>query len=321
MKSVLAALLAMAMCAGMVGCGNKPPKDINDWTDEDFENAANQLEEQYDKDKKDKDDKPAKSEEVEYAPTDEIINADIRSGLVQFNNDVFQQGGYITVADFVEKYKENYEINYVYYDNGTKQAPYEDCKEYLLEYIDMTKVTSRNLPFCLKHRFILMPKYGNKSNKFIAYIANATSPEEKITLNKGIVLFCDVMDEPNHVYTNTPIWIPNGLTKSTIGNFNLFTMDWKMPEDIKSENENYNPKAFTAMLDENGFEKEEDLTTFRKNQENKYYYDGNGLIYFSFVGEPNLFGAKPYYDCTANFNPNTDKLKDVKYSIQKFIIE
>lgn len=31
-------------------------------------------------------------EAIEYAPTEEILNAKFNSGFVQFNNDVFQQG-------------------------------------------------------------------------------------------------------------------------------------------------------------------------------------------------------------------------------------
>lgn len=102
-KSVLAAVLALTMCIGMVGCnggGNKPPKNIDDWTNEDWDNAANQLEENYENGKKDKQDKDNKGDKSgKIKATKEIINAPMYSNKIQLGNTVFTLP--ITPADLI----------------------------------------------------------------------------------------------------------------------------------------------------------------------------------------------------------------------------
>lgn len=92
LKKIIAGIMAGIICIGMAGCGDKPPKDINDWTNEDWENAANQLEENYDggkkNDKKDdkKDEKPAK-----VKVSKEILKADKYSGMLQLGKNTVIQ--------------------------------------------------------------------------------------------------------------------------------------------------------------------------------------------------------------------------------------
>ena len=47
---------------------------------------------------------------VDYAPTDEIKNAPLSSGLIQIGNDVFRNGGYYTVGQLMEKLEGKYEL-------------------------------------------------------------------------------------------------------------------------------------------------------------------------------------------------------------------
>ena len=47
---------------------------------------------------------------VEYAPTDEIKNASLSSGLIQIGNDVFRNGGYYTVGQLMEELEGKYEL-------------------------------------------------------------------------------------------------------------------------------------------------------------------------------------------------------------------
>ena len=47
---------------------------------------------------------------VEYAPTDEIRNASLSSGLIQIGNDVFRNGGYYTVGQLMKELEGKYEF-------------------------------------------------------------------------------------------------------------------------------------------------------------------------------------------------------------------
>ena len=47
---------------------------------------------------------------VEYAPTEEIKNASLSSGLIQIGNDVFRNGGYYTVGQLMDKLEGKYEL-------------------------------------------------------------------------------------------------------------------------------------------------------------------------------------------------------------------
>ena len=68
----------------------------------------------------------SKPKEISLALTNEIKNADFESGLVQIYNDVFQQGGYITVADFIEKYGSSYILQGL-------SGEYEEIKNKMIE--------------------------------------------------------------------------------------------------------------------------------------------------------------------------------------------
>jgi len=51
--------------------------------------------------------------DIKYEPTDEIINADISSSLIQIGDTIFQNGGYITLSEAVEKYKDKFDVSSV----------------------------------------------------------------------------------------------------------------------------------------------------------------------------------------------------------------
>ena len=56
-------------------------------------------------------DATADSSDSKYKPADEIINADFQSGLIQIGNDVFRNGGYYTVDQFIEEYGDRYDMS------------------------------------------------------------------------------------------------------------------------------------------------------------------------------------------------------------------
>lgn len=52
-------------------------------------------------------------DEASYEPTEEILNADFSSGLVQIGNDVFKIGGYYTVDQFIEEFGDRYDMSVI----------------------------------------------------------------------------------------------------------------------------------------------------------------------------------------------------------------
>lgn len=88
MKKTRIAALVFALCFGaaaMAGCGDKKESDNQE--------------------------KPTVSEiqNKEYAPTEEIKNAELSSGLIQIGDYIFKNGGYYTVGQFMEEYGEKFE--------------------------------------------------------------------------------------------------------------------------------------------------------------------------------------------------------------------
>ena len=61
---------------------------------------------------------PGENGEITYAPSEEILNAPFSSGLVQIGNDVFKQGGYMTVSQFIKQYGDKYDCSEIEPDLG-----------------------------------------------------------------------------------------------------------------------------------------------------------------------------------------------------------
>ncbi len=266
-------------------------------------------------------------EAIEYAPTEEILNAKFNSGLVQLNNDVFQQGGYITVEDFVEKYKDRYSIRYHYPVDEYKNriSPYENCKDYLIEYkkniFNQFFFGSRwgerlagIQGFEWRNYLELTPKYGDTENIVKAYVINATSKDKKITLNKAIIAAVDSCNgEIGHHSCAAPEWFPKGFNDVYMSRF----------EELKCSNKDYSLSQVPQMLEEEGIAISEGIGLI--DHLNKYWDgkndDNHDYIRFWVVGEKNLFGAQPVFDCECEFDPNTDKVKRFTEDLGFFIEE
>lgn len=119
-KAILAIAMAVCMSGSMAGCGNSSPKNekelgskLDSMSEEDFEKAAESI------DASDSANAGAEAvtedsvEEIVYEPTDEILNADFSSGLVQIGNDVFRNGGYYTVNQFIEEFGDRYDMSVI----------------------------------------------------------------------------------------------------------------------------------------------------------------------------------------------------------------
>lgn len=271
---------------------------------------------------------PAEStpEEVKFAMTDEIKNASLSSGLVQYNNDIFQSGGYMTVADFVEKYKDSYDFEYSKNRIYTPIGSYEECKDYLIEY-ERSAVNSnwQNNKNCL----LLTPKgiktKNGRENRVQAVVVNAASPDEKIPLNKAVV--AEVVPYlVNADIQETPGWLPMGFSEhhKDIPGYNTHF------ENYESENESYTQSDIVELMRSNGLKEyseiiKGDWLPKRDNSKNHNIYwlaQGVGIkqkVGCYILGEENLFGARPLYLYNFYINENTDIVESVSVSIVRFV--
>ena len=159
MKKFLSVLMATCICATMVGCSKSgEPSEIDSSSSASFESDETT---------------------VKYQPSDEIINADFPSGLVQIGDEIFHIGGFVTVKEVCEQLKGKYTYEEQFYD-----------REYDLKnraVLHMTGVEDENLKI------------------YLEYISPAQD-EEKIVPN------CVVMEiYPDNAYTSSNMWLPTGI--------------------------------------------------------------------------------------------------------------
>lgn len=238
------------------------------------------------------------------AISDEIVNADLDSCLIQINNEVIKQGGYMTVKEFVEAYGDHCTFYY-------QRQPYEETKEYLVPYLD-------NIAYS-DHALEVATEVGDS---FRLVIANCTSPDEKVTVEEAIVIKCE-----NFMGSHCPIWSPKGWAATD------FSLGFKK-YDLTSTNKNYSLKDFPDFLKSEGIEEyvwDEGISEFYRDifppctLENCKKYvrgDTDGFAFYT-AGEPNLFGARPIFKYWIFFDTNTDKMqkKITSYELIGFISE
>lgn len=326
-KKIAAVISAAAVALALAGCGKEEKKSEpggemtvsrfeslleNDPTFDPFEEPnANESSE------------PENSipQEETYEMTDEIKNAAFDSGLIQINNDVFQQGGYITVADFVEKYKDKYDIVY-------EKGSYEERKDYLLAYHPLqdpkamfeilnenyTRYTARpTSSYCL----YLTPKTGSSKDlrSLSVLIGNFTSKDEKITLDKGIVIGVGLYGGSATKKSVHHVWLPQGIGLTKKLNNPVYD-HLKTPEDLAKANESFTLAEFPEYLEQLGFSLTERFPNLIYNKgsvedyDKKYEKTTSNSFTVRCVGEPNLFGLRPVYDYYFVFSSDTDKMSD-----------
>lgn len=324
LKTVGAAVLAAAMCAAVAGCAKEEPK--TEPTDSEIESRLESIFEEADTaaPAQTPEEASAAEPEIVIEMTEEIKSAALNSGLIQLNNDIFQRGGYITVKDFVEKYKDDYDIIYCYRDSSSmKQKPYDECKDYLLMYDERESIFlkptwegrlwSNRDQHESWYYLILNPKNGGELQPVWAYVVNATSPDEKITLEEAIV--AEVQWGKDDW---TPAWIPMGLNSKKVGlNYKHFK------DDYESENINYTAKNIGEALEAKGLRNDSSPSTGLSEEliaNGGFYWIGSsGNICGYVVGEENLFGARPVYYYIFSIDPNTDKLTGATCTLEYFI--
>ncbi|MDE6727794.1 MAG: hypothetical protein K2J80_07635, partial [Oscillospiraceae bacterium] len=319
------------MCTALVGCNRNEDASVNHANQSLNEsNIESHIESIFGSDKgSSSESEPfSEPEEIKYAATDEILNADFSSGLIQMNNDVFQQGGYITVSELVEKYNESYDISYFAPQNQilTEMGSYDECREYLLEYgIPSIGTMNDNMEINCNYRLVLTPKFGNNPlyRKIKVYIGNVTSPNEKITLDKATVL-CFTISPRNDIAadmrSNIPIWAAYGIGVNGNRLNTALNKYWRTYDGIETTFESCTPKDITDFLDNLGCEV---FVINNINSKDWYtmgdvyialdkcglaYGEGNNTVYVYATGDVNLFDTRPLYKYTFCFDSNTDKL-------------
>lgn len=122
---------ALCICAAMAGCGNtENSRDKSAEKNTKTTIASDDVsitEAEY----AETDESTEAPEDMEYVPTDEIINADLASGYIQIGDDIFREGGYMTVGEFVEKYSKKYDCS--------KISLSEEADEDFFRFIEVTQ--------------------------------------------------------------------------------------------------------------------------------------------------------------------------------------
>lgn len=335
LKQFAAVVSAAAVMLALAGCGKEEtkPEPGGQMTESRLESL---LENDPNFDPFEESKAPEVSEPVSSVPaeetyemTDEIKNAAFDSGLVQINNDVFQQGGYITVADFVEKYKDKYDIVY-------KDGTYEERKDYLLEYRDPNSMFVYKLEsFGSDHELAelssagyllkLTPKTGSNKNlrSLYALVGNFTSKDKKITLNEGIVIGVNLYggDATKYIESAPHVWMPQGIGLTGMLN-NAISSHYKAPKDLGKANESFTLDEFSEYLEQLGFSKRDRYPShYRATAEDydkKYVKPYTNVFNVYCLGEPNLFGLKPVYQYTFKFSSDTDKMSEANVALHAY---
>ncbi len=310
-RKLIGVAVLVAMILGcMTGCGEKEvtPDNvedvINSMSDEELESAiidgANKLDEE--SSAADEEETTEAPTEVVYEPSQDIIDADFSSLLIQLNNDVFQQGGYMTVAELVEQYGDRYEFTY-------KDGTYEERKDYLVEYNVGTRYTVGTQKWFEIYQIDMTPLYGDGRYGVTAYIANLTSPDEKVTLDQTYVLYFTESWVNKKYYT--PVWTPNGF----YANAEAEVLIYNGKDELSSENGNYSASNIESFLESKGFTYIEGMNSAYAEANMKYTHsDIMGEVFTAyFTGEPNISGLKPLFKCSFSLNDDTDKLASVGY--------
>ncbi len=321
-KRILSLVLIASLVLSAAGCGETGSSDeinldnidekIENMSDDEIEQAvldgAEKLEEEYGNGLEITEaattTAASEPEEIVYEPTQEILDADFSSMKIQINNDVFQIGGYVTVAEFYEQYKDKYDFTYS--ANG-ESVSYEDGKDYLLEYspkcteYDILSTLSKE--WYTKYTLKLSPKFGNTNYSFNVYIANLTSPDSKVTLEEAYVIHSEADNE-----VGLPVWLSGGFKVHTLGT-------------VASVNE---PIKYDVTID--------DFAGILKEQG---YIEGNTSVdqgaVFSRASSPvpyitwkvsavaNAAGMCPVIVYNAYVDSNTDKLKNMEIQFIYFL--
>ncbi len=101
-------------------------------------------------------------------------------------------------------------------------------------------------------------------------------------------------------------------------NFNNNDYDrWEKPDGITSEFDGRTQKQIEEYLDSLGV-KAIDFSAILPFDEYETFREKDRPIVYA-VGETNLFGVRPVFAYSFNYDSDTDKLKEIRFEIVKFM--
>lgn len=216
-KVIMAAVMAAVVCGTMASCGDSSPKNeqeleskLNSMSEEDLEKEAEKAAESIDAAESNSaavDVSVVSTEEsvpeIVYEPTDEIINAEFSSGLIQIGNDVFKNGGYYTLSQFIDEFGDRYDMSEINTD-GLLNAKGEGNAE-------ITSLEDASLK--VKIYYVNSNKEETiKVGEAIVYVIETSSKEENCWYPKGIRCTAEGYD-----YDNIPTFLEDNGYKLVTG--------------------------------------------------------------------------------------------------------
>lgn len=124
------------------------------------------------------------NEKVEFAPTEEILNATLADGKVQVGNTVFQMGGVLTVGDFVEKYSDEWDFDDIDLESYS----------YLGEYLHISSKSMRDMYINIWLEFpydVEDQSHVKRKDRLVSYISSYSQLAQEYTWNAGGIGYLD----------------------------------------------------------------------------------------------------------------------------------
>lgn len=272
-RSIIALTAALSICASFAGCGadnassSDAPASSTVVSETDGTSEESDAEELTSDDSEDSDDEDAPAE-MGFAPSQEILDAAPDSGYVQICNDVFRNGGYLTVNDFISQYGDNWEL----------PENFDDSEEMVKD--------------CIFKEAI------NKSDKSLSIeLACIAQSDEKKTLGDAVI----VKFKPGNADKYT--WFPGGYQVMD-GNYSLdeirsvyqklgYTEEF--PENYSEVVSEYEP---TANVGKCFIEEVDSIENNYSNMES--------LLAVAEMADENLFGVKPVIAISYSMSDDVD---------------
>lgn len=129
-------------------------------------------------------DETVTDEKVEFAPTEEILNATLADGKVQVGNTVFQMGRVLTVGDFVEKYSDEWDCDDIDLES------YSGWGDYLT--IHLKSMSDMYINIALEYPYgVEDQNHVKRKDCLVSFINGYSQLAEEYTWNAGGIGYLD----------------------------------------------------------------------------------------------------------------------------------
>lgn len=316
LKTISAALLAAAMCASLAGCSQsgtsntgKPVSGAsgNSISNNGQSSTVSETEGGNASDNDSTSESPSSAfDDITVAITDEILNAKFDSGLIQCFNDVFQCGGYVSATEFIEKYKSSYDFRI--YSNGKSVN-----EETLSEKVEPSLRGGRVVSVAIHGKPRFTVKGREDVPELIVELINPT--DNPIPYSECYVDYVWISGYECCVHAGG---FCAGYCDQGIGKY--FLTEYAKGHKVNEKNPDFIETDVAEYLRSLGYE-EITVSSSTKGYDlepsmeynNKYFKDSNGNYYFYVVGEPNAFGARPFYRNSVGFTGGVSAVRDIGY--------